>query len=251
MQQYHIKSQAPALDEIFEIEDGDTLGHMFRVMRLNEGDLIQLVFDDRKLALTEVVEGQKFKITEFLERSVELPVDVTIAMGYPKGDKLDFLAQKGTELGMHALWGFPADWSVAKLDHKKIGKRANRLEKIAQGASEQSKRLVVPKVQLFENKGDFLNKLSNFDLILVAYEESAKEEEKAGFVQALETLKFGQRVLVIFGPEGGISPKEIDCFLENGAKIVGLGPRIMRAETAPLYALSSLSFYLELLNNKE
>ncbi|WEV45248.1 16S rRNA (uracil(1498)-N(3))-methyltransferase [Streptococcaceae bacterium ESL0687] len=249
MQQYHIKSQAPALGEVFEIEDADTLGHMFRVMRLVEGDQIQLVFEGRKLALAKVVEDQKFEITEFLEKSVELPVDVTVAMGYPKGDKLDFLAQKGTELGMHGLWAFPADWSVAKLDGKKIGKRAMRLEKIAQGASEQSKRLLVPEIRLFESKGDFLNKLADFDLILVAYEESAKEGEKAGFVKALESLTPGQKVLIIFGPEGGISPKEIDRFLEAGAKIVGLGPRIMRAETAPLYALSSISLYLELLNN--
>lgn len=248
MQQYFIKKNAPKIGFIIQIEDKDTFNHMFSVMRLKEGDEVQLVFNEEKLALAKVVENQNVQILEYLDRDTELPVSVTIAVGFPKGDKLDFLAQKVTELGADKLWAFPADWSVTKLDGKKIAKRQERLSKICLGAAEQSKRLVIPEVKLFENKANFLGELKNFDHVLVAYEESAKEGENSTFVQALQEAKKGQKILIIFGPEGGISPSEIDRLVGLRAKLIGLGPRIMRAETAPLYALSSISFYLELLN---
>ncbi|MCC9977497.1 RsmE family RNA methyltransferase, partial [Streptococcus agalactiae] len=79
------------------------------------------------------------------------------------------------------------------------------------------------------------------------YEESAKEGELSALAQNLQTVKAGDKLLFIFGPEGGISPKEIAAFEEVGAIKVGLGPRIMRTETAPLYALSVISYSAELL----
>lgn len=93
---------------------------MFSVMRLQADDQIVLVFDDGIKRLARVVDSQSqsVEIIEELADNVELPVSVTIAMGFPKGDKLEFVAQKATELGMAALWAFPADWSVVKWDGK-------------------------------------------------------------------------------------------------------------------------------------
>ena len=151
-----------------------------------------------------------------------------------------------TELGASQIWAFPADWSVAKWDGKKLGKKAEKLEKIALGAAEQSKRNIVPSIQLFEKKADFLAQLNQFDSIVVAYEESAKEGEAAALLQAVTGLEKGAKLLFIFGPEGGLSPAEIEIFEAKGAVLAGLGPRILRAETAPLYALSALSVLVEL-----
>ena len=247
MQQYFVNGRAP--QGIFQIKDKDTAKHMFSVMRLQADDQTVLVFDDGIKRLARVVDSQSksVEIIEELADNVELPVSVTIAMGFPKGDKLEFVAQKATELGMAALWAFPADWSVVKWDGKKLGKKAEKLEKIAQGAAEQSKRNRIPAIRLFEKKTDFLAQLTGFDQIILAYEEAAKEGEQANLVKALSGLETGQSVLVIVGPEGGGSPEEVAAFEGAGAVKTGLGPRILRAETAPLYALSAISYTTELL----
>ena len=238
MQQYFIKGQ---VENPVTIKDKDTVKHMFNVMRLTEDDQVVLVFEDgiKRLARVTDRENRVFEVIEDLNDNVEMPVSVTIASGFPKGDKLDLVTQKATELGAQAIWAFPADWSVVKWDGKKLAK-------IALGAAEQSKRNRVPEVRLFEKKGEFLSELDNFDKIFIAYEETAKAGELATLARELAKVESGQKILFIFGPEGGISPSEIDAFEEAGGLKIGLGPRIMRTETAPLYALSSVSYALEL-----
>ncbi len=81
---------------------------------------------------------------------------------------------------------------------------------------------------------------------MIAYEESAKQGEQAQLVQTFQQLTSGQKLLVVFGPEGGLTQKEIENFQEAGGKLCGLGPRILRTETAPFYLLSAASFYYEL-----
>ncbi|HFV2771975.1 TPA: 16S rRNA (uracil(1498)-N(3))-methyltransferase [Streptococcus agalactiae] len=207
MQQYFVNGEAGAY---VTIEDKDTIKHMFNVMRLTEDDQVVLVFDDAIKRLAKVVDSSsyRFQILEERDSNVEMPVQVTIASGFPKGDKL---------------------------------------AKIALGAAEQSKRNRLPQVRLFEKKADFQAQLNGFDKIFIAYEESAKEGELSALAQNLQTVQAGDKLLFIFGPEGGISPKEIAAFEEAGAIKVGLGPRIMRTETAPLYALSVISYSTELL----
>ena len=245
MQQYFVKGSAISP---VTIEDKETSKHMFQVMRLKEDDEVTLVFDDgiKRLARVVNVESRQLELIEELADNVELPVQVTIASGFPKGDKLELVTQKATELGAQAIWSFPADWSVVKWDGKKLAKKEDKLAKIALGAAEQSKRNRVPEVRLFEKKGEFLPELDNFDKIFIAYEETAKAGELATLARELAQVESGQKILFIFGPEGGISPSEIDAFEEAGGLKIGLGPRIMRTETAPLYALSSVSYALEL-----
>lgn len=245
MQQYFIKGKA---EKEVTITDKDTIKHMFQVMRLTDEAEVVLVFDDGIKYLAKVTNSMahELEIIEALPDQVELPVKVTIASGFPKGDKLDTIAQKVTELGASALWGYPADWSVVKWDGKKLAKKEDKLAKIVLGAAEQSKRNMVPEVHLFEQKAEFLKSLSSFDHIFIAYEETAKAGQLATLARELKEVKPGAKLLFIFGPEGGISPAEITQFEAAGAIKVGLGPRIMRAETAPLYALSAISYALEL-----
>lgn len=245
MQQYFVKGRA---EKLVTITDKDTVKHMFSVMRLTENDEVVLVFEDGIKRLARVVSSNDhlLEIVQELADNVEMPVQVTIASGFPKGDKLDLVTQKATELGAHAIWAYPADWSVVKWDGKKLAKKGEKLEKIALGAAEQSKRNLIPEVRLFEKKVDFLKTLTDFDKIFIAYEETAKAGQLAALVRELQDVQTGQKLLFIFGPEGGISPKEIESFEAAGAIKVGLGPRIMRTETAPLYALSAVSFALEL-----
>ncbi|HEQ4751224.1 TPA: 16S rRNA (uracil(1498)-N(3))-methyltransferase [Streptococcus pyogenes] len=249
MQQYFIKGKA---EKKVTITDKDTIKHMFQVMRLTDDAEVILVFDDGVKYLAKVTNSMahELEIIEDLPDQVELPVEVTIASGFPKGDKLDTIAQKVTELGASALWGYPADWSVVKWDGKKLAKKEDKLAKIVLGAAEQSKRNRVPEVCLFEHKAEFLKSLSSFDHIFIAYEETAKAGQLATLAREVKEVKPGAKILFIFGPEGGISPTEITQFEAASAIKVGLGPRIMRAETAPLYALSALSYALELQASK-
>lgn len=245
MQQYFVNGRA---ENQVEITDKDTIKHMFNVMRLTEGDEVVLVFDDGIKRLVKVADSSAhtFDIVEELADNVEMPVQVTIASGFPKGDKLDMVTQKATELGVAGIWAFPADWSVVKWDGKKLAKKEEKLAKIALGAAEQSKRNRVPEVRLFETKQDFLAQLPSFDNIFIAYEETAKAGELSTLARELKEVQAGEKILFLFGPEGGISPRELEMFEAAGGIKVGLGPRIMRTETAPLYALSTVSFALEM-----
>lgn len=246
MQQYFINANPKS--EFIEITDKDTIKHMFQVMRLSVGDEVILVLQDgiKRLSRLEDKDAHLFKVLEKLDDNVELPIDVVIACGFPKGDKFTFIAQKATELGVKEIWGFPADYSIVKWDDKKLEKLQDKLEKVVQGAAEQSKRNFIPEIKLIGKKRGFFEEIAKFDRVFIAYEEAAKAGEKTVFAQNLEKVQEGDRILFIFGPEGGISPSEIEAFEAAGGICIGLGPRIMRAETAPMYALSAVSYAIEM-----
>lgn len=130
MQQYFIKQK---LENPITITDKETLKHMFAVMRLSADDEVILVFEDgiKRLARVTDSEQHQFELVKDLDENAELPIEVTIAMGFPKGDKLDLVAQKGTELGMANLWAYPADWSVVKWDKKNSPNVKRSLRKLS------------------------------------------------------------------------------------------------------------------------
>ncbi|MGJ3880776.1 RsmE family RNA methyltransferase, partial [Lactiplantibacillus argentoratensis] len=112
--------------------------------------------------------------------------------------------------------------------------------------AEQSHRTMIPSVSYATNLTQVLTHVP-YDTGVVAWEESAKQGESSQLVQTLKTMTPPQRLLAIFGPEGGLAPQEVAALQAAGMTAVGLGPRIMRAETAPLYLLSSVSFWCELV----
>jgi 16S rRNA (uracil1498-N3)-methyltransferase len=248
MQRYFIKSVTPE-SKTFRISD-ENLHHMLNVMRMKEGDKAILVFEDEEAIVSKISsieeDGIFYEKVEQLENQVELPVNITIASAFPKGDKIEWITQKSTELGAHSFLFFPSEWSVAKWDDKKRKKKIERLEKIAQEAAEQSHRTHRPEVKMCKDIKEFLNECANYQHILIAYEETAKAGDKSALLSKFESIAPGENVLVIFGPEGGLAPKEVESFVELGGVPLALGARILRCETAPLYLLSSASFYFEL-----
>jgi 16S rRNA (uracil1498-N3)-methyltransferase len=249
MQRYFIK-EPYQLQEQYTIT-GENYHHIVRVMRMAPKEQVYLAFIDQVAIVAEITEITEDAVylkelrKELTEK--ELPVQVTIACGLPKGDKLEWVVQKGTELGAHRFIGFPAKSSVVKWDHKKMTKKTERFNKIATEAAEQSHRQFAPNVVLLENKQQLVALFSSYDQVLVAYEESAKEGERSRFASVLADMSAGESLLVVFGPEGGFAPDEIVQFQAAGAQICGLGPRILRAETAPLYVLSAVSYHYELV----
>lgn len=232
---------------------GEPHHHMLRVMRMTAGDQVFLVFKDQTAVKAEItgIDADSVQLMELEKEtfSRELPVEVTLASGLPKGEKLELIAQKATELGAHQFLAFPANTSVVKWDNKKLQKKQQRLNKIIQEAAEQSHRQFLPQLAFVTNEKELVSAFTDYDEVLIAYEESAKLGEQAQLVQTLQKLTPGSKLLVIFGPEGGLSPKEVNTFQQAGAKLCGLGPRILRTETAPLYVMSAIGFYYDLLND--
>lgn len=233
---------------------GENFHHITRVMRMKEADQVFIVFPSKKTCVATITaindEEVVLNLVKWLEENTELPIEITIASGLPKGDKLELIIQKSTELGAHKFIPYKAERSVVKWDDKKVIKKIERLQKIAQEAAEQSHRTVIPEVQYAASFKELMLNHVHYDYVIAAYEESAREGEDSALPSLFQTMKKGQSVLCIFGPEGGISEKELILLQDANTTLAGLGPRILRTETAPLYVLSAASFYFDLFKNK-
>ncbi|PWG00752.1 16S rRNA (uracil(1498)-N(3))-methyltransferase [Levilactobacillus bambusae] len=222
--------------------------HWVKVLRAEIGSDAEFVDANEHLyvgTLTKLNEdGAVMTVQSQLAVNVELPVRVTIASGLPKGEKAEWITQKATELGADDIVFFAAAWSIAKWNDNKVEKKVARLQKIADGAAEQAHRTHRPRVRYVKRLTEILNEPA--DLRIIAYEESAKQGETTKLAQALAQLTAGDRVTAVFGPEGGLTPEEVQEATQNGAVSVGLGPRILRTETAPLYFLAAVSTVIEL-----
>ncbi len=245
MQRYFIEDKKSA-DGCLTIT-GDDAKHITKVMRQSVGEkLIAVVAGKVYLAkITDIDLDVQVKLIRELEDRSELPKKVTIACGLPKGDKLELITQKATELGMNALLPYSAERSIVKWDGAKSIKKIERLKKIAKEAAEQSHRSHIPDVQAVHSFKELANVVKNYDVAIVAYEEEAKKSGGRRFAEILESLYDKDSILLVFGPEGGISETEAAALKEAGALFTALGPRILRTETAPLYALSAISYEFE------
>ncbi|WP_042478191.1 16S rRNA (uracil(1498)-N(3))-methyltransferase [Bacillus ndiopicus] len=247
MQRYFVNEQ---FDENEQLEIvGEIAKHISKVMRMQIGDEIIVVTND-KAFISEIIEIEAAVVVRNTGREIpspEMPIKVDIACGLPKGDKLELIAQKATELGMHSLIPFAAERSIVKWDDKKGEKKTERLQKIAQEAAEQSHRTYVPQICQPISFKELLKLISKYDAVFIADEEDAKQLQRTKFADKLKKVydNKSESILCIFGPEGGISRQESASLLQAGAETMSLGPRILRAETAPLYALSAISYEFE------
>jgi len=246
MQRYFIKS-----DQLVDgqaIISGDDAHHIINVMRANIGDHIILCTCDKKSYLVEIIALCKAevrtKLIETKEENIELPISVTIAQGIPKGNKFDLVIQKATECGASGFVPVAMKRSVAKIDASKASKKVERWQKIALEAARQSHRQVVPNVHMPVDIKGLLAMEPEFDACLFAYEEF-DTDSKHELANAIAQFTAGMCVLVLIGPEGGIDASEVELLTNAGFSAVGLGPRILRTETAPIYVMSVLSYALE------
>lgn len=248
MQRYFIDASLK-LEDIF-ILDKDDNHHLVNVMRAQNGSKIEVVDHQSLLYLAQIVEVENRQaqliVIQELQQKVELPISVTIASGLTKNDKFDWLIQKATETGMSAFIPLSLKRDVVKWDAKKTPKRIERLEKIAKEAAEQSHRLMIPSIYDLMTLNQLFEITDDFDHLVVLYEETAKQGEHQALKQLMMDVKPGDRVLAVFGSEGGLDESEIQLLMSKGFKETSLGPRILRAETAPIYFLSAVSFALEI-----
>jgi 16S rRNA (uracil1498-N3)-methyltransferase len=163
-------------------------------------------------------------------------------MAYPKSDKLELIIQKAVELGAARIVPFESSRCIKRPEAEKIEKQTARLARIAEEAAKQCGRARLPIVEEPISFKKMLDEAKSAELSLFCYEGKGTKSLK-------ETLSAGaapSAISVIVGSEGGFSPDEAEAAREAGLTPVNLGPRILRCETAPMYALSAISYQLEL-----
>jgi 16S rRNA (uracil1498-N3)-methyltransferase len=248
VQRYFVNQRANDNRFVIGTEDHH---HIVRVMRMQIGDQIVCVDSEGKSAVCKIAEITDEQVVagvvQWNEDLSELPISITIASGLPKGDKLEWIIQKGTEMGAHEFLPFSAARSVVKWDEKKAAKKIERWQKIAKEAAEQSHRSFLPEVVSPITFKSLLKKSKDYHYKLVAYEEESKNGEITNFPFTLQQIKKGESLLLVFGPEGGLTEDEVKLLRENDFSLCGLGPRILRTETAPLYTLAAISYHFELM----
>ena len=214
--------------------------HVLHVMRMKKGDEIEVV-DNQKLFLCRLDNTNPLTISMIHEiaSDVEISEDVTLLFALTKGDKIDLVLQKATELGVKKVALIESERTVVKYDNKDLEKKSHRFKKIMKEASEQSHRLIVPEFLGIYNLKQ-LPKEAFSDLNYVAYEKDASKVN-----ESFEGLKKGKSISILIGPEGGFSEQEINELTKRGFIRTSLGKRILRAETAAIYALSVLGYLLE------
>ncbi len=215
--------------------------HIGKVLRMQPGDKLQIVSDDGVSALAEVAAITESTVTvrclEKLAESHEPAVKITLAQGLAKGEKMDFIIQKAVELGAYSIVPVAMEHSVVRLDGAKADKKVERWQKIAEAAAKQSKRDIIPQVQDVQTIKEMLAN-NDCKTKIIAYEC----EDRMSLKTALREAGQMEDLLLIIGPEGGISEAELAKAREAGAVPVSLGRRILRAETAGLVAMSAI-FY--------
>lgn len=250
MQQYFIQPILKPEQQI-ELSDERIKHHLLKVMRATPQTSFELVDGAHQPFLVTLL-GQndqdqlQIQVIKPILRQTELPVAVTLFCGLPKREKTEWITQKGTELGADQIVFFNSARSVARWNDSKALKKIDRLQQIALEAGEQSHRNRYPKIRYVPDLSGVLEIAQNLDNCLFAYEESGKEGEHAQLPETLATLTKGQSLGCLFGPEGGIADNEAKTLSQAGFLKAGLGPRILRTETAPLYLLSAVSYALEM-----
>ncbi|KRM93769.1 RsmE family RNA methyltransferase [Lentilactobacillus senioris DSM 24302 = JCM 17472] len=243
MQHYFLK-QSLVVDQIVELPT-KIKHHFFGVLRSQPKAKLELVDENHIVFQAIAIDPElgTVKIETQLDRQTDLPVEATIICGLAKQSKPELIVQKATELGVAEVIFIPMERSIVKWGSKSE-KKIERLQEVAVSAAEQSHRNSVPNIRYLAKLTELADQ--NYDRALIAYEEAAKQGEKAQLVQNLEQLSSGESVSCVFGPEGGITDTEVNWLTDHGYQPVGLGPRILRTETAPMYFLSAVSVILEL-----
>lgn len=246
MQRYFLNNE---ISETFTLtSDADAFQHFGRVLRAKIGSQAEFVTPSQKviyIAEVETLDRHEMVLRVIDEKDagdIELPISIDLIVSPLKNDRSDWLVQKATELGANRIIFTKMTRTVANWD-RQLPKKQQRLQKIAQAAAEQSHRLKIPEI-VFMSWQDTLKVPK--DAGIVAWEESARHNEHAALVSVVNHHQHG-RLAMLFGPEGGLTENEIQDLSHHDFLSAGLGPRILRAETAPLYALSAVSLLCELV----
>ncbi len=213
--------------------------YLVNVLRMKVGERLVIVTVDQLQYLGEIVEitdEVRVRVVEALQKSSESPLSINLVQGIAKGDKMDYIIQKATELGVHRIIPLLSQYTVVQLKGEKKEKKQERWQKIALAAAQQAQRVKVPEVRIVSSLQEVLEGMSFEDMGIIFYEKESK-----GLKEVLNLSPSGE-VYVFIGPEGGWHEKEVEMLKRAGAISAGLGNRILRTETAALTALAILQY---------
>lgn len=246
MHRFFVKPEQLNKDEI--TITGEDYIHIKNVLRMKPGEELLLCDEGEKEYLCRITGYDENKgaveveVTDIFGNARELPVEITLFQGYPKGDKLETIVQKAVELGAARIVPVMMKRSIVKLDARKAEKKVERLNSIALSAAKQSKRGKIPEVMPVMNMKEAVAYARNMEYIIVPYEQA---EGMADSRMVMECAASKASVAVFIGPEGGFEPSEVDMLAAAGGRKISLGHRILRTETAGMTVLSLLMFQIE------
>ena len=238
------------VDDVAIIE-GDDVKHIYKVLRLEEGQEISInnCEGEEYLGVIEEIDKKQVRVSLKEKRNLnnESPIDIYLYQGLPKSVKMDLIAQKATELGVKEITPVITERVVVKTEVKEF-KKVDRWQRIALEACKQSKRSLIPKIGTPIEFEDLMHNIEAMDLVVVPYEN----EEGFGIKNLVSKIDVRaiKSVAIIIGPEGGFEEFEIERLKNSGAHIVTLGPRILRTETAGFVCASLLMYELGDLGGK-
>lgn len=224
---------------------GATARQIMNVLRLKEDDTICLL-DGGGLEHTARIKAlSKDTVQAGIESTSqcanEPKLRLTLAVCLPKGDKLDLIVGKCTELGISGLIVVESERTVARPDASKAAARIARWRKIAAEAVEQSGRGVIPACEGIVEFSEVVERIGDYSLALVAWED----ERSVMLREALRENAGAESVLLIVGPEGGLTENEVELARAAGARSVSLGKRRLRTETAAIAACAAIMYEME------
>lgn len=226
---------------------GEDVNHIKNVLRMRIGERIRISNGQDKCyncTITGISEDSiDVSLDELDPIGTELPAKVYLYQGLPKGDKMEFIIQKNVELGIAGIIPVATSRAVVKLDEKKAVAKVKRWQAIAESAAKQSKRTVIPEINLVMSfKEAVKHAAKNCDVLLFPYENA---EGIGAAKKLINSVKPGMSAAIFIGPEGGFDNSEVEFALENGFNTITLGRRILRTETAGMMLMSVLMFNLE------
>lgn len=230
------------IDSINEADiflDGENARHIGRSLRMRTGEKITVCCGgiDYDCEIRRITEDSVF--LDLIEKHpclAEPTVDVTLFQAVPKLDKLEFIIQKSTELGVSRVVPVLTRRCISRPNEKDFAKKLPRLAKIAEEAAKQSGRGKIPEISPIVSYSECLDMMKNLDKNIILYEG---EGGKPFSDVAVEGIKSAG---ILIGSEGGFESSEVEQAVSAGAERVWLGKRILRCETAPISALSILMF---------
>jgi len=225
---------------------GELLKHLRDSLRIEIGEMIYCVDEEgTKYGVLATHIGKDLFIGEIIEttsRHKDTAISIYLVQSVPKGPKMDFIIQKSTELGVKAIAPVISDRSVVRIDKGRVEDKLKRWKKIALEAAQQSNRLDLPEISPPISFHDYMASFKKGDLNLMLYEG----EKKRGIKEVIRGIKeikdIVKKVIILIGPEGGLSREEVDIAVKVGFTSVSLGNLILRSETAPIVALSILQY---------
>jgi 16S rRNA (uracil1498-N3)-methyltransferase len=220
-----------------------------QVLRMQPGDAVALFNGKGRLWLAELLHMSRreasVRLESFSDSSCELPVGVTLAVGMPANDRMDALVEKATELGVSAIQPLVCTRSVLRLDGERALKKVAHWQAVAVAACEQSGRTHLPMVHSIQSLSHWLSVSASQEASLnmhAAVLSFAPKQSAFGWlkdkIEVDRSMNQRQPFVFLSGPEGGLTPEEEALAVQLGYQPIGLGPRVLRADTAPLMALS-------------